>query len=150
MKLENCKIALICASNQNRSMEAHALLLNKGFNTKNIHSYGTSQQCKLPGPSIDKPNIYNFGTPYRKIYEDLRRQNPELYRKQIKFVLMLFRYKSNGIINMLERNMRVKEAPERWQEEKIHFDIVIFSSESFINFYCYNRYLRLRTVFLIY
>jgi hypothetical protein len=27
---------------------------------------------------------------------------------------------------MLERNMRVKESPERWQDEKKHFDIVCF------------------------
>jgi RNA polymerase II subunit A C-terminal domain phosphatase SSU72 len=102
-------VALVCASNQNRSVEAHAALLNKGY--KNIFSYGTSDKCKLPGPSIDKPNIYNFGTPYKKIYDDLRRQNPDLY-------------KANGLLSMLERNIRVKEAPERWQEEKKHFDIV--------------------------
>jgi RNA polymerase II subunit A C-terminal domain phosphatase SSU72 len=77
MKLEGANVALVCASNQNRSVEAHALLLNKGY--KKVHSYGTSQQCKLPGPSIDKPNIYNFGTPYKRIYDELRRQNAELY-----------------------------------------------------------------------
>jgi len=95
-------------------VEAHAALINRGY--KNIYSYGTSAQCKLPGPSFDKPNVYNFGTSYRKIYEDLRRQNPELY-------------KANGLLNMLERNMRVKEAPERWQDEKRHFDIVIAFEE---------------------
>ncbi len=70
------KIALVCASNQNRSVEAHALLVSKGF--RNVYSYGTSGKCKLPGPSIDKPNIYPFGTPYRKIYDDLKHQNADL------------------------------------------------------------------------
>lgn len=70
------KIALVCASNQNRSVETHALLLSKGY--KNVFSFGTSGTTKLPGPSIDKPNIYPFGTPYRKIYDDLKRQNPDL------------------------------------------------------------------------
>jgi RNA polymerase II subunit A C-terminal domain phosphatase SSU72 len=78
MSIVNSKrIAVVCASNQNRSVEAHALFLSKGF--KNTFSYGTSSKCKLPGPSIDKPNIYPFGTPYRRIYEELRNQNPELY-----------------------------------------------------------------------
>mmetsp|Transcript_16865 Transcript_16865/g.23471 ORF Transcript_16865/g.23471 Transcript_16865/m.23471 type:complete len:200 (-) Transcript_16865:2615-3214(-) len=103
-------VALVCASNQNRSVEAHALLLSKGF--RKLRSFGTSHNCKLPGPSIDKPNIYPFGTPYKKIFEELKQQNPDLY-------------KANGLLSMLDRNSRVKEAPERWQEEKGRFDIVI-------------------------
>lgn len=79
-------IALVCASNQNRSVEAHYTLLTKGY--RNLYSFGTSRECKLPGPSIDKPNVYAFGTPYRKIYEDLKAQNPELY-------------KANGLLQML-------------------------------------------------
>lgn len=69
-------IALVCASNQNRSVEAHALFKKKGFH---VHSYGTSSMCKLPGPSADKPNTFPFGTPYAKMHEILRGQNLELY-----------------------------------------------------------------------
>jgi len=108
-------IALVCASNQNRSVEAHALLLSKGH--ESVRSFGTSHTCKLPGPSLDKPNIYPFGTSYKRIFEELKQQNLELYR-------------ANGILSMLERNMRIKEAPERWQEEKMqHFDLVITFEE---------------------
>jgi len=103
-------IALVCASNQNRSVESHALFLKKGYN--NVRSYGTSQQCKLPGPSIDKPNVFPFGTQYKVMYETLKAQNPELY-------------KANGILTMLERNMRVKPAPERFQEDPAHFDLIL-------------------------
>ena len=69
-------VALVCASNQNRSLEAHALLKKKGYN---VESYGTSSQCKLPGPSADKPNTFAFGTPYEVMYETLKAQNHELY-----------------------------------------------------------------------
>jgi len=99
----------VCASNQNRSVEAHALLKKKGYN---VNSYGTSNLCKLPGPSQEKPNIYAFGTPYKSMYESLKVQNYDLY-------------KQNGILNMLERNMNVKPAPERWQDTSKHFEIVI-------------------------
>lgn len=117
--MRDWRIATVCASNQNRSVEAHALLLSKGY--KMVRSYGTSATCKLPGPSIDKPNIYPFGTPYRKIYEDLKKQNPELYR-------------ANGLLQMLERNSKVKEAPERWQDEKQEkFDFVGFNYCCLIN-----------------
>ncbi|GAM21895.1 hypothetical protein SAMD00019534_050700 [Acytostelium subglobosum LB1] len=109
-KIGQKRLAMVCASNQNRSVEAHHLFLSKGY--RNIRSFGTSGNCKLPGPSQDKPNIFPFGTPYQAIHESLRQQNQELYTQ-------------NGILNMLERNRRVKLAPEKWQEEQLaRFDLV--------------------------
>ena len=65
------RIAVICSSNMNRSMEAHRLLEKKGYN---ISSYGTGTRVKLPGTSHDNPNVYAFSTPYNEIYEDLYRK----------------------------------------------------------------------------
>ncbi|KAL0429651.1 UNVERIFIED_CONTAM: RNA polymerase II subunit A C-terminal domain phosphatase SSU72 [Sesamum radiatum] len=69
------RYAMVCSSNQNRSMEAHALLKKEGFD---VASYGTGQHVKLPGPSLREPNVYEFGTPYKHMLDDLRRKDPEL------------------------------------------------------------------------
>lgn len=70
------RIAVICSSNMNRSMEAHAFLAKKGFSVK---SYGTGDKVKIPGCAADKPNIYDFGVSYDEIYHDLLAKDKTLY-----------------------------------------------------------------------
>jgi len=102
-------IALVCQSNVNRSMEAHAMLQKKGYK---VRSFGAGSKVRLPGESVHKPNIYSFGTPYEEIYQDLKKKNQARYTK-------------NGMLSMLDRNRKLKLKPERWQDEKSHFDVVI-------------------------
>ena len=52
------KVAVVCSSNMNRSMEAHSVLAKKNFS---VGSYGTGNQIKIPGKSKHEPNIYPFG-----------------------------------------------------------------------------------------
>jgi RNA polymerase II subunit A C-terminal domain phosphatase SSU72 len=52
------KIAVVCSSNMNRSMEAHAVLAKKEFS---VSSFGTGTQIKIPGKSKQSPNCYPFG-----------------------------------------------------------------------------------------
>ncbi|ESR34546.1 protein-serine/threonine phosphatase [Citrus sinensis] len=109
------RYAMVCSSNQNRSMEAHYLLKRHGFD---VSSYGTGAHVKLPGPSLREPNVYEFGTPYKQMFDDLRRKDPELYKR-------------NGILPMLKRNIGVKAAPQRWQDNALDgsFDIVFTFEE---------------------
>ncbi|KAI6691857.1 hypothetical protein NL676_019567 [Syzygium grande] len=109
------RYAMVCSSNQNRSMEAHALLKREGFD---VSSYGTGSHVKLPGPSLREPNVYDFGTPYKHMFDELRRKDPDLYKR-------------NGILPMLKRNMSVKLAPQRWQDNSPDgpFDVVITFEE---------------------
>ncbi|KAJ0976875.1 hypothetical protein J5N97_012349 [Dioscorea zingiberensis] len=107
--------AMVCSSNQNRSMEAHSLLKRQGLD---VASYGTGAHVKLPGPSLREPNVYDFGTPYKFMLDDLRRKDPDLYKR-------------NGILPMLKRNSSVKAAPQRWQDNAADgaFDVVLTFEE---------------------
>ncbi|KRY52450.1 RNA polymerase II subunit A C-terminal domain phosphatase SSU72 [Trichinella britovi] len=98
------RFSVVCSSNMNRSMEAHAMLQKKGFNVK------------LPGPSPTVHNIYSFSTPYEEIYQDLVAKDKNLYTQ-------------NGLLNMLDRNRRVKPHPERFQEYKGLSDVIICCEE---------------------
>ncbi|KAL9052278.1 MAG: hypothetical protein Q9162_005480, partial [Coniocarpon cinnabarinum] len=86
------------------SMEGHIRLAEAQFP---VISFGTGSLVRLPGPSINQPNIYNFNSvSYDQMYRELESKDPRLYR-------------TNGILNMLERNRSIKTGPERWQDWRV-------------------------------
>lgn len=104
---------MVCASNMNRSMEAHALLKKHEFN---VGSFGVGSHVKLPGPNQKSPNSYSFGTPYKEIFADLAKKDSDLYTR-------------NGLLRMVQRNMEVKVAPERFQDCRDAYDIIVTFEE---------------------
>lgn len=107
------KVAVVCSSNMNRSMEAHAFLAKKGFN---VDSYGTGDKVKLPGAAHDKPNVYDFGTTYEEILADLSKKDKNLYTQ-------------NGLLHMIDRNRRIKKRPQRLQNATKRYDIIFTAEE---------------------
>lgn len=117
------RVACVCASNMNRSMRAHGRLAEDfapgtalGAKLRlDLHSYGTGRHVKLPGASPTEPNVYDFGTAYAAMRDELAARARELYTR-------------NGVLAMLERNARVKTAPESWQNRPLaekYFDVVL-------------------------
>ncbi|KAK3115376.1 RNA polymerase II subunit A C-terminal domain phosphatase, partial [Teratosphaeriaceae sp. CCFEE 6253] len=101
------RFCTVCASNNNRSMEAHLRLTTRPTSPTHTYptlSFGTGSLVRLPGPSIQQPNVYSFNsTSYSAMYDELRGKDSRLYTH-------------NGILNMLERNKGIKYGPERWQD----------------------------------
>ncbi|RWS22299.1 RNA polymerase II subunit A C-terminal domain phosphatase SSU72-like protein [Leptotrombidium deliense] len=94
-------------------MEAHQVLSKKGFN---VRSFGSGSMVKLPGPSIDKPNIYDFAVTYEQMYTDLIKKDKTMYTQ-------------NGILHMLDRNRRIKAKPERFHHCYDKFDVIFCCEE---------------------
>ena len=70
------RYAMICASNMNRSMAAHNILLHHGYR---VDSYGTGKQVKLPGRTQQEAVSFEFGTKYADIYKQLVEKDEKLY-----------------------------------------------------------------------
>lgn len=107
------KVAVICSSNMNRSMEAHSVFAKRDFQ---VSSYGTGDKVKIPGKHPREPNIYPFGTSYEEIYKDLVQKDRQLYTE-------------NGMLHILDRNMRIKDKPEKFQESDKLYDVILTCEE---------------------
>jgi RNA polymerase II subunit A C-terminal domain phosphatase SSU72 len=99
-------VNVVCQSNMNRSMAAHRHLLGCAPLQpllKQVLSSGVGQSIKFPGPSADKPNIFPFGTTFEHIHRELQRKDEALYEKK-------------GLLALLQRNMDIKKASQRFQD----------------------------------
>lgn len=111
--VDQLSFAIVCSSNQNRSMEAHHFMSKRGFR---VRSFGSGNQVKLPGTAPDKPNIYDFTTTYEEMYRDLVKKDKHAYTQ-------------NGLLNMLDRNRRLKSCPERFQACPDKFNVIVTCEE---------------------
>lgn len=110
---DRLRVCTVCASNQNRSMAAHQELSLRGYP---VRSYGTGKEVKLPGRTATEPVIYSFQTPYEAMHAELMARDEALYT-------------SNGVLGMLERNSKIKRAPEQWRGSKEKFDLILTFEE---------------------
>ncbi len=110
---DRLRVFCVCASNQNRSMAAHQEISLRGYM---VRSYGTGKDVKLPGRSAVEPVVFSFNTPYEHMRAELRRRDEA-------------HYVANGVLAMLERNAKIKRAPEQWKDARERADLVLTFEE---------------------
>lgn len=94
-------------------MEAHRELALRGYA---VRSYGTGSSVKLPGRTAMEPVIFPFNMPYEQMKTELQKKDNALYT-------------SNGVLTMLDRNSKIKRAPEQWRDARERFDVIITFEE---------------------
>lgn len=81
-----------------------------------MESFGVGNSVKLPGLTVQQPNRYDFdATTYEEIYNDLKQKDESFYT-------------SNGLLDMMQRDMGVKPRPQRWQNRTDKdglFDVIV-------------------------
>lgn len=94
-------------------MEAHRELSLRGYS---VRSYGTGTSVKLPGRTIMEPVVFPFNVPYEQMRNELQKRDAALYT-------------GNGVLTMLDRNAKIKRAPEQWKDARDRFDLIITFEE---------------------
>ena len=114
---EKKSYAMVCAANMNRSMAAHCALLEKGIKRFIVRRGVVGENSRLDERRSECIYVWKSVVCRREERFDL------FGRKTL--------YRQKGLIDMLERNMRVKEKPERWQDnsDEKEFDVVVCFEE---------------------
>jgi RNA polymerase II subunit A C-terminal domain phosphatase SSU72 len=94
--------------------QAHYTLIHEHkYDPAKVFSYGTGNAVRLPGPTPEQQNVFAFGTAYTSMLDELRSKDEVLYEQL-------------GLIKMLERNVSVKTAPEKFQVERsVELDVIV-------------------------
>ena len=116
-KPSSLAFGVVCSSNMNRSMEAHLQFEKENLA---VFSYGVGNKIRLPGKfKITAENdsnqcifvigpagqsVFEFGTAYADIKSALISTGYEDW------------YRDRGLLKLLERNIKIKEGPERFQD----------------------------------
>jgi RNA polymerase II subunit A C-terminal domain phosphatase SSU72 len=97
-------------------MEAHLQLLQRGYN---VSSYGTGTFMRLPLDRSGGQKTFEMdNATYQQALDWMKQQDEKLRNFFI----------GDGIMKMMERNVKIKAGPQRWQNlETLHgrFDVVI-------------------------
>ncbi|RLN26018.1 hypothetical protein BBJ28_00016137 [Nothophytophthora sp. Chile5] len=105
--------AMVCVNNVNRSAAAHGSLSAAGLR---VCSFGAGRQVSFPGKTSADARTFKFQTPYEAMHRILLKEDPQLFT-------------ANGVLKILERDMPLKKAPERWQslnnKQLIAIDVVV-------------------------